>query len=172
MGMWIHVYCRSAAPLTCGAVMDHIREGCFFDDEPTFSIGVVGANGERVELVNEAIDREDTTWSLEVSYGAGHRPVQLDFGPADDATFVTIAEALEEHMPEEPGPHVTAIAERLKDTRQELIMHFSSAVTDECWEMMDRLEAFVAHTYDGLILADEGFFSPELELLWDFDDED
>ena len=65
-----------------------------------------------------------------------------------------------------------AIAERLKDTRQELIMHFSSAVTDECWEMMDRLEAFVAHTYDGLILADEGFFSPELELLWDFDDED
>ena len=149
MGLWIHVFCRSSDALSLGEVMDFIQDGVFFDDAPE----IRGDN-----------ERGATSWAIDVIYDAQIRPVQISFGEADETTSATIEELLEEHSPAEP-----ALAERLRQTRQELVLHFSSDISDDCWAMLDCLEAFVARKLDGVVYASEGIYDQELQPLWRFE---
>jgi hypothetical protein len=170
MGMWIHVFCRSDEPLSCGEAMDFILEGPFFDHEPRLEQGLVSSDGAHPQSSTDAIDRTATEWGFDVVYGPEHRPIQISFGPANETTFAVIEEAIEEHRPSEPSPVWLALVARLRETRQELVLHFSSAVTDDAWEMLDSLEAFVARERDGTVCAAEGLYDANLERLWSFED--
>jgi len=89
--------------------------------------------------------------------------VQISLGQADETTSATIEELLEEHPPADP-----ALVERLRQTRQELVLHFSSDISEDCWAMLDCLEAFVARKLDGVVYATEGIYDQELQPLWRF----
>jgi hypothetical protein len=154
MGQFLHVFCLSDEALTCGEVMDFITEGSYFDDDPRYHSAGAGVN------------RSATDWCVDVFYEAGRRPVQLCFGPANDLTCEVIEEVFEAHGAKAVSREQLRLLARLKNTRQELVIEVGSGIPDECWEMLDHLEAYVASKLDGVVYDYEKFYDATLRPVW------
>lgn len=157
MSLFLHVFCTSADAFSYDDAVGFIEEGSYFDHGPVF------------KQTSRFGDKKKGKWSFDLVYDKTKRPIQISFGPTGETTRATIDEAINDNLPEKPGPKVKKLIEKLKGIRQELVIETGGDPGDDCWEMIDNFEAHVAEKLDGVIyVAGEGFYDAELTRLWKF----
>jgi hypothetical protein len=154
---FIRIFGRSDAPLLRAEIADFISEGLFFDRPPRFDPPI------------ESDPDGGESWSaFSVHYDPERRPIRLEHNFND----AIVAEELKE---------LVFVLEKSQDTsaRDEVLRVLDSVrqvvsleinretVSDDGWEMLDALEAFVAERIDGIVYApDGGFFDKNLRPLY------
>jgi hypothetical protein len=150
MAAHLSVFCRSDMVITRRELAEFIADGAFFDEAPVFS-HAAGA------------EAADPLWSsLEIRTAPGKRPVTIErftgtaTGPFVDEALDRLREAgLFERHPK--------LVTHLRETCQVFILEAAAlAETDDCWEMLDCVEAHLARELDGVIAADDGFYDRDL----------
>jgi hypothetical protein len=153
MSQLIHVFCCSGETLSRAEVIDFVEDGVFFDNskfQPEENYG-----GE-------------SSWVLEIIYNTEKRPIQLSINTADEVTRETIQEIISEHVKGQLTPEQEALIAKLNQTLQHFQIEIG-VISEECWMMLDCLEAFIANKLDGIVYADEGIYDKDLQPLWIFD---
>jgi len=146
MSNYIRVFCRSGRPILLSEVTSFIEDGVYFEDvrfDP---------------LPGEA---EEDWQRLTIFYQPEKRPIVLHKNVNDALVRKEIAEISAETPAGEIG-------RRLQGTAQMVAIEIGSlsTLTDEAWEMLDSLEAYLAQTYDGIIfVGGEGFYDAALQKL-------
>lgn len=153
MSVRIHVMCRSAGPLTRAALVSLIEEEIDFCDDfdPRFE-----PDGSSLEARAEQWD------TLDIHYG-DDQLIQLALAD-DDLVAGTVHETVSQH-----GVG-TALASRLEATRMMLTIRLrpDAEIARGVWDMLACLETCVAKEHDGIVLAKEGIYDADLELLMRF----
>jgi len=154
----ILIFCRENPPVTRKELADFIREGAFFDNS--------------LELLPSPDETEsaDPYWqTLAMKYDA--------VKPA-----IVICRHAENEFLREQVRTITFVLEVSKDTNtkqhishsmQATVLLFSIEITDrellpeDCWEMLDALESYLARKCHGIIYAPgQGFYDPDLRHIY------
>jgi hypothetical protein len=57
------------------------------------------------------------------------------------------------------SPTRKSITEKILKTSQVFVIDFEKElISDDCWEMLDSIEGFLAHKYDGVVYAPDDVF--------------
>jgi hypothetical protein len=155
MSLCLTIFCLSNRPLTRHDILAFIEEGCYFDQAPRYEPGA------------EEISAEDTSWEeLTIHYQSGKRPVVIRHYCEREAIAENIAEAVEEiEDAKAPQHQAENISRRIGNSQQVLILEIGdTGVTEDCWEMLDNLQAYIAREWDGIIFASgEAIYDAMLE---------
>lgn len=155
MSLFIHIFCQDAGPLLPKEISEFIEEGGYFDTPP------------KVSLTPGSAKTDDPQWTeMKLEYKARKRPVILHHETRPEEFKEEVAEALEELEGAGLEKHKKLVS-HLKATRQLIVFELDSEkATEECWEMVDNLESWIARERNGLIyVSGEGFYDAELETL-------
>lgn len=154
--MFIHIFCEADKPLHSREIAHFIEEGAYFDNPP------------RITVDSSSSRADDTPWKeLKIEYQARKRPVLLH-READAKEFTEDRqEAVEALQHAALAKKHAALISRLENTRQLIVFEIDSkGVTEDCWEMIDNLEGWIARGWKGLIyVAGEGFYDADLKPL-------
>jgi hypothetical protein len=157
MSYFLRVFCRVVRPVTRREIADLITAGSFFDIQPRFD-----------PPPDSAEARHEDWAALVIHYDPQRRPIRIERNVRDAL--------LEEEVRE-----VLFVLERSRSTkaRQEIEQTVRSAaqifslevsretVSEDCWEMLDAVQAFLAEKCDGIVYAPEdGFFDKNLRPLY------
>jgi hypothetical protein len=154
--LFIHIFCQADKPLHSREIAHFIEEGAYFDNPP------------RLTVVPAPSQADDTTWAeLKIEYQARKRPVILHREDNAEEFTEDKQEAIEALQHAELAKKHAALISRLEDTRQLIVLEIDSkGVTEDCWEMIDNLEGWIAQELKGLIyVAGEGFYDADLKSL-------
>ncbi len=153
MPVTIEVLCRSNQIMTRQAIIDFVNGGAYFDEAPRF-VPPAGSD-----------DAVASAWIfLEIHYQPDKRPVQISHYAngteltdiKQEASDQVIAMGLASPFPE--------LEERLLTSRQAFVIEVGFVdVPEDCWEMIDALNAFLARTLDGVVHASDGFYDQDLQ---------
>ncbi|MDC0709492.1 hypothetical protein POL68_13560 [Stigmatella sp. ncwal1] len=155
MSLFIHIFCQADKPLRAREITHFIEEGAYFGNPPKVT-------------VSPPSQPDDAQWTeLKIEYQARKRPVLLH-REARAAEFKDDQdEAIEALQSAGLAKKHEALISRLKDAQQLIVFELDSEkVTEECWEMVDNMEAWIAQELKGLIyVTGEGFYDAELKPL-------
>lgn len=152
MANHIYIFCRSTDVIPMKELGTYIATIGLLDETPSFDPPL------------DSPDAQDPKWTyLKVVYNPDERPIQIhrsfepeDMAPAieDALTMLSDNDASEEH-PE--------LIEHIRSCRQ--IFHFELGLElpDDCWEMLDATESYIATALDGVVFASDGFYEKDLE---------
>ena len=142
MSDYIRVFCRSSRLIALTEITEFIKDGVYFEEEPRFDPPLSDVEGD---------------WQrLTVFYQPEKRPIVLHKNAGDPLMHEEIAEI--------SAGSAEGLHRRLQETAQTITIEIHlSALTEEAWEMLDSLEAYLARTYDGIVSVDgEGFYDAAL----------
>jgi hypothetical protein len=155
MSHFLRVFCRSREPITRREIVDFIRDGQYFE-KPRF------------EPPPEAAELEEEDWTpLKVYYEENRRPLIFARSAEDQLFRDEIEETIDDLDEAEPANMRQEIIQKLKMSRQTIAIEvFPADASDDCWEMLDNLEGYLARKCDGIIYAPgEGFYDQRLQLI-------
>jgi len=157
MSYFLRVFCRSTQPVTRREIAEFICAGSFFDREPRF------------DPSPDSAEAGDLDWgALAVHYEPEKRPVRIERNVNDALLQEEVRELL-------------FVIARAKETqaRQDIERAIRTAVqvfslevnretaSEDCWEMLDSVQAFLAEKCEGIVYApDDGFFDRKLRPLY------
>ena len=152
MSYSIYVLCTEAEPVTRREVAEFIEEGSYFD-EVSFEPSPASA------------DALDPYWDyLMVCYDRDPQPVVVrrmtgvalqDLAAVVEGTFYE----QDVEMPAAVASHVAALAQAF-----ELQFHRGGNISEDCWAMMDCLEAHLARSRGGIVFSpDDGIYDADLK---------
>lgn len=152
MGIHINIFCQKEDPLHVSEIIDFIEEGVFFDTDPSFSVQPVSG------------DKDDALWTeLIIEYEADKRPVILHRESRSERLTEDIEEAIEELQGRGLDKKHATLVTHLKNTKQLFIFELGLEPTEDCWEMVDNLQSWIAREFMGLIYVPaEGFYNAGL----------
>ncbi|MGH9278013.1 MAG: hypothetical protein ACRD12_07890 [Acidimicrobiales bacterium] len=152
----MRVFGRSPQGATLGEVAGFVRDGGYFDEEPTFDPA-------------DALERmADAGWAaLEIRYEPAPPPVVVWRSEEGGAVASEVDEALARLAGAGEGSNAAALRARLRAATVVFGLEVSAdTVSDEVWAMLDALAGYVARRSDGVVYApDDGFFDADLQLL-------
>lgn len=154
MSDFIRIICNSTEPLPSSEIADFIIEGVYFDETPRF------------DPPQEATDASPTDWqTLAVFYQAEKRPVIFHKSVNDRLMLTEVKEIVEEELAGEQTEAAQTLSLRLSRGYQTLAIEINpTSLTEEAWEMLDSIEAYIATKYEGIIyVPDDGFFNASLQ---------
>lgn len=154
--MFIHIFCQADKPLRSREIAHFIEEGAYFESPP------------RLTVAPSSSQAGDTPWTeLKIEYQARKRPVLLHREDNAKEFAEDKQEAIEELQHAALAKKHAALISRLEDTRQLIVFEIDSkGATEDCWEMVDNLEGWIAREWKGLIyVAGEGFYDADLKPL-------
>jgi hypothetical protein len=151
MSKSVSIFCKDSDNLTSKQIIEFIKDGCYFEEEPKFSC----PDENRIII----------------QYDLNLRPIIIE-------SFISL-EAVEE-MKHETNEHVLArlehsdldYKEELKNTilleiiasKVIVLIEFSDGeLSEDCWDMMASVESFIAKNNNGLIIAEEGVYNSSLQ---------
>lgn len=159
MSLFIYVFCQGESPISAREIIGFIDEGAYFEPSPTFRLEPASAQAD------------DASWTeMKIEYKARKRPVILQRESRAEEFMEEVEEAIEAlHTFKLAKKHEDLVA-RLKGTRQLIVFELDArGTTEECWEMVDNLESWIARERNGLIyVAGEGFYDAELQPICKF----
>ncbi len=156
MSLFIHIFCQAEGPLRVQSITDFIEEGAYFENSP------------RVTAVPPVSQADDTKWTeIKIEYQARKRPVLLHRESRAKEFTEDMEEAIEALQSAGLAKKHEALISQLKGTRQLIVLEVDSGgATEDCWELVDNMEAWIARELKGLIyVAGEGFYDAELKSL-------
>jgi hypothetical protein len=154
MSQFIYVFCQDDSPVGTKEIAEFIEEGSYFDNPPKISSEPASAQ------------EDGTGWTeLKIEYKARKRPVILHRGTRSEEFMEEVEEAIEALESGNLAENHSDLVSRLKGTKQLIVFELDSkGATEDCWEMVDNMEAWIAQERKGLIyVSGEGFYNAELE---------
>jgi hypothetical protein len=106
----------------------------------------------------------DPQWSfLNMVYKAEKRPIQISRRFESEQMAPAIEDALTALVDHDCSDDHPELVERIRSCRQ--IFHFELGfeLPEDCWEMLDATESYIATELDGVVFASEGFYDIDLE---------
>lgn len=149
MSEFIHILCRSSEAISASEIADLINDGAYFDKAPRF------------DPLPGTAEYEAHDWrTLAVCYQERKRPVI--FHKSMDAPEVReqVREIIEEELADKQSA-ADALRRRLQCCCQTVAIEASmlASPTEEAWEMVDNVAAYLAQKYRGIVFVHgEGFF--------------
>ncbi len=157
MTYFIRIFCQSQQIIPRYNIGQFILDGVHFADQPEFTPDL--KDGES-RLVN---------WdSFQIRYTPDQHPIILMCNSGDDL-FEAERNELIDLIPQlVNAPIQHDLIDNLTTSTQVIAIELDrDNLSDEAWEMLDSLEAYLAETLGGLIYApDDGFYGSGLELLY------
>ena len=144
MSDYIRIFCRSSRPVALTDITQFIEDGVYFDLTPRFDPPPGGDN--------------EAEWQrLTVFYHPEKRPIVF-YKSVNNALMRDEIAEISAGLPEDAR-------QRLDKSWQTVAIEIDgSSLTEEAWEMLDSLEAYLAQRYDGIIsVDDEGFYDASLQ---------
>jgi hypothetical protein len=157
MSYFIRIICTKSRVITRRELANFIIEGAYFDNEPRF------------RPTPESTESADEAWgSLVVHYDPERRPIEFERNAADAVHRQEIEELLFILEVSKDTKIKRRIQEHLKDTKQIYAIEINpDGLTDDCWEMLDNVESFIAREVGGIIYtSDEGFYDENLQRIY------
>jgi hypothetical protein len=157
MSYFIRIFCQSAQAVPRYNIGQFILDGAYFDEQPEF-----------LPALNEIASRLPNWESFQIRYDADQRPIILMCN-SGDPLFETERNELIDLIPQlidTPIQH--DLIDNLMTSTQVIVIELDREnLSDEAWEMLDALEAYLAEILAGLVYApDDGFYGSGLELLY------
>jgi hypothetical protein len=156
MAYRIQIFCESSELVSFSEIGEFIDEGSYFDDLK------ISSNFETSK------NEQDQPKNLEIIYENNSPPIIL--------TAVTNSNDIEKEKEElvfvldisKKSPMQQNIRKKLDNTSHVFVLEFNkSIVSDDCWEMLDSIEGFLANRCDGIIYTpDDGFFDKNLKHIY------
>lgn len=154
MSDYIRILCNSTEMLSSSEIIGFILEGAYFDDSPAF------------DPPQEAAEPTLADWrTLAVSYQAGKRPIIFHRSVNDQLMRTEVEEIIEEELADKQTEAAETLRRRLSRCHQTLAIEINpTSLTEEAWEMLDSIEAYLAEKYQGVVyVPDDGFFDEALQ---------
>jgi hypothetical protein len=152
MSYSIHVLCRDRQPVTRREIASFIEDGVYFD-EPSFR-----PHPDSDEAAMLMWDH------LKVMYDKEKLPIIIhSFPPSEVHRVLNIVDGTFDEQSVTVPPAVTS---HLAGVTQAFELEFDrgGGMSDDCWEMLDAVEAHLAQLRDGMIFVhDEGMFDARLQ---------
>jgi hypothetical protein len=152
----IQIFCASPQIFDFSEIVNFLDEGCYFDDLKILSHSEMGENVE------------DKPKNLEIIYEENLPPIVV--------STIMSANKVEKEKEElifildisKKTSTQQNIRKKLDSTSQVFILEFSKElISDDCWEMLDSIESFLASRYDGIIYdPNDGFFDKNLRHIY------
>jgi len=151
VAIWIHVLCRARRDLTAAELQDYIVGSELLDDPAVFS------------PAPNSIEARDPSWSaFAMKYARELSPIEVRHWTSDDLIRPMLDEIIGRLTP--PERHRELIA-RLAETRQAVVFILPNDPPVDVWDALDAAEAWLAREWDGLVVAEEGVYDADLNLL-------
>ena len=154
MSYYLRVFCSSASSVSRRDFVEFITEGVYFDSP-------------RFEPPANSPTLDDVMWKqFAVWYEPEKRPL-LFYRHGDDEVLREEAREAADAMKEPSTASKKVVVGKLATCKQLFVIEVNpGGITEECWAMVDCLEAFLARRPDGIIYApDEGFYNADLKLI-------
>ena len=159
MPEFLVVLCRSDQPVPLDELRSFIRDGWFFE-QPV-----------RIELFSEGAPSSTMGWErVELHYQEAKRPVVLSQLSQREPIEAHRDEAIEELRRQPRQGSYLELLHQLQACQQVFVLEVDPVgASEECWMMVDALEAWLARTRDGVVfVSDEGFYDAALQPLCSF----
>jgi hypothetical protein len=156
MGYKIQIFCEQPQEVSLHELNEFILEGAYFED-PKIDILTDGNVAEQSNLNTLKISYEDSKPPI-IIYN-----ISEPEGVAEETKELLFVLDLSRKTPTQQS-----ITEKLIKASQAFVLDFDKeSISDDCWEMLDSIESFVAKKSNGIVYApDDGFFSKDLEHLY------
>jgi hypothetical protein len=157
MSYFIRIFCQSAQPIPRYNIGQFILDGAYLDTQPEFTPAL---NDVESRLLN---------WErFEIRYDVDQHPIILMSNIGDNLFEAERAELIDLIPRLVDAPIQYGLIDNLMTAAQVIVIQLDREnLSDEAWEMLDALEAYLAETLAGLVYApDDGFYGSGLELLY------
>ena len=157
MSYFLRIFGRSAQPITRREIADFITAGSFFDDQPRF------------EPSPESPESAEENWTaLSVQYDAEKRPVRFERNVGEALLKDEVQELLFVLDKSSKTQAQQEVLRTLQVASEVISIEVNrETASEDCWEMLDAVEAFLAEKCDGIVYApDDGFFDKKLRPLY------
>ncbi len=154
MSDFIRVICNSIQRLSSSEIAEFILEGVYFDEAPRFD-----------PPPGTASDTAPDWQTLAVYHQAGKRPIIFHKSVNDRLMRMEVDEIIEEDLAGKQTAAAETLRRRLSRCYQTVAIEINpTGLTEEAWEMLDSIEAYLARKYQGIIyVPDDGFFDASLQ---------
>jgi hypothetical protein len=155
MSYKIQVFCKKNQEVSLHELNEFIQEGAYFEDA-------------KVDILANENDDQSNSEALKVEYEDSKPPIIIYNVSEPEGVARETKELLFVLDLSRKTPIQQSIAERLLKASQAFVLDFDKkSISDDCWEMLDSIESFLANKCDGIVYApDDGFFSKDLEHLY------
>lgn len=151
----IYLFCGSSRQISYDEIIEQMGHMGFLDQPARFEPPVEEGNKAR------------TDWgAFELHYREGRRPITVE-QITDDVEIRTVLSEICEKFDDEPKSSVRAmLKERLQSAKHGLMFELPDELPEDVWEMLDATEGYFAGVCDGVIVAHEGVFDANLQLVF------
>jgi len=157
MSYFLRIFGRSAQPITRREIADFIAAGSFFDDDLRF------------EPSPDSPESAEENWTaLNVQYDREKRPIRFERNVGDVLLKEEVQELLFVLDKSRKTQAQQEVLRALQGAAQVISIEVNrESASEDCWEMLDAVEAFLAERCDGIVYApDDGFFDKKLQPLY------
>jgi hypothetical protein len=156
MSYFLRIFGRSAQTITRREIATFITAGTFFDSEPRF------------DPPPDSPESGDESWTaFTVQYDSQKRPVRFERNLGDALLQEEVQEVLFVLGKSRETRARQEVERTIRGAVQVISLEVNrEAASEDCWEMLDSVQAFLAEKCDGIVYApDEGFFDKKLRPL-------
>jgi hypothetical protein len=148
------LYCRSSKAIPPQEIATFVEDGAFFDHRPSFQPPPDSADAARPD------------WGfMEIIHDPKRRPVQIEQILGEDEIGEVVDNAVERLGHAGHAASHPALVAHLRASRKVFVIEVSAELPEEAWEMLDTLEAYLCRELDGIVMAHEGIYDADLQLI-------
>lgn len=153
MDYQIQVFCEQSQEISLHELNEFIVEGAYFE-------------GAKIDFLTEV--KQSDRKAIKVNYDDNKPPIIIYNVLEPEEIAGETKELLFVLDLSRKTPTQQSIAEKVLKTSQVFVLDFDKeSISDDCWEMLDSVESFLANKFNGIVYApDDGFFSKDLEHLY------
>jgi hypothetical protein len=152
MKYYLKVFCRNNENISPETIVEFIHDGFFFESEPDMKVKKQDANN----------------WSLQISYANDKDPVIISKSSDDRSSKKDIEEIKFVLDASKASEKKDLLLRRMNSVSQAFTIQINQEqITDDCWEMLDSVEAMLLKSCDGILYtSDNEFFDERLKKIY------
>lgn len=152
--MFIYLFCAGDTPVDPSAIEAFIEEGVYYDNDPGFHVHFENGTWIKVEITPDIEEQP-----VIIHHLADTRRIQQYVQKA--ISEIEAAGVMKKHQ------DLTSFLEHIKQAF--LFQIDNELLTDDSWEMLDNLEAWIAQMCKGVVYVPrEGFYDADLNPICKF----
>ena len=152
MKYFLRVFCQKKDQLSPEEVIEFIKDGFFFDHEPEITLQKENGSGWQIKIVYDK-EKDPVIISRSVNDKDSRKEIE-------EVKFVlNISKESKEKELVSKMVNATALVYSLQIDQEQ--------ITDDCWEMLDSVEAMLMRSCNGILFtSDNEFFDERLKKIY------
>ncbi|NJD51969.1 MAG: hypothetical protein FIB07_03790 [Candidatus Methanoperedens sp.] len=152
MKYYLRVFCQKSTPVSPEEVIGFIKDGFFFEQNP------------QITLQKE----NDLNWEIKIVYDREREPVIISTRPDDKESKKEIEEIKFVLDISKESKKKEMISGLVNSTNAVYTLQINQdEITDDCWEMLDSVEAMLMRLCNGILFtSDNEFFDQKLQKIY------